>query len=74
MAVSIISITNISHQVVTILYGNTTAGDSRSKFAYNLAGEMVIAPGASTDIEEGRVDAGQLESLKRKGLLTTTVR
>ena len=73
MAVRIVNITNISHQVLKLLYGETLATKNTSKFPYHEAGEITIVPGASAQIEESRLDAGQLEAFKRKGLISTTV-
>lgn len=74
MAISMITITNISHQVIKVLYGTIPSGDSTSSFPYTDAGEIQIQPGAAAEIEEKRIDPGQIESLKRKGLLTTVIR
>ena len=74
MAVRIISITNISHQVLKLLYGKTLQTENTSKFPYNDAGEITITPGSSTEVEENRIDLGQVEGFKRKGLISTVTR
>lgn len=74
MAVRIVSITNISHQIIKILYGETLQTESKSKFPYTEAGEITIVPGASTEVEENRLDLGQIEAFRRKGLVATTTR
>lgn len=71
--VSIVTITNISSQVINVLYGEIPAAQTAqaSNFAYTEAGQFAIAPGASTTIEQNRVDLGQLASFRTKGLITT---
>jgi hypothetical protein len=73
MAVRIVVVSNISHQVINLLYGETLATGNPSKFPYHQSGELTLAPGSSAEIEEDRLDAGQLEQFKRKGLITSTV-
>lgn len=74
MAARVVSITNISHQVVKVLYGETLQSESRTQFPYTAAGEITIVPSASTEVEENRLDLGQIEAFRRKGLITTTTR
>ena len=74
MAVRIVSVTNISHQIIRLLYGETLQTENKSKFPYTEAGEIMIVPGASTEVEENRLDMGQIEAFRRKGLISTTTR
>lgn len=74
MAVKLINITNVSPQLVRILYGVGKTGNDASGLPLTEAGELPIPPGGKVEIEANRVDAGQIESLKRKNLITTVVR
>ncbi len=74
MAAALTTITNTSKQIVPILV-NAIASDkanANSDIAANVAQQMQIAPGAETTIETKRIDLGQLDQLRRKGLLTYT--
>jgi hypothetical protein len=72
MSVSIVNITNISQQVINILYSQIAQNLSASAYVYTSAGQIGIQPGKSTAIEADRVDLGQLKALSNKGLITTT--
>lgn len=76
MTVSLTTITNISKQVVPILVNNipTTDAAAGSDIPSATASQMPIAPGAEFSIESRRLDQGQLEQLRRLGLLTYVVR
>lgn len=75
MATSITTITNISSQVIPILV-NPIAVDKasvNSDLPPDDARQLQIPAGSSTRIETARLDAGQLDQLRRKRLLTYSV-
>ena len=74
MAAALTTITNISKQTIPILV-NEIARDkanAESDVPPATAQQMFISPGSPLTIETKRVDLGQLEQLRRKGLLTFT--
>lgn len=74
MAVSTTTITNISRQAIPVLVDPTTnaAASANSGLEAAYAGQLSIPAGTSITIESARLDVGQLDQLRRKGLLTTT--
>jgi len=76
MAVGITTITNVSKQVVPILVNAISASDasSSSNIPAGKAEQMQIAPNSEFSIETRRIDLGQLEQLKRAGLIIYTNR
>lgn len=72
MAVRVLTITNISKQVIKILYGSIENAGATSQITASASGEIAIQANKSVNIEENRLDAGQIESLKRKNLITTS--
>lgn len=74
MAVRLLNITNISNQTVPLLYGTIDADKSTSTIDYTKSGTLNIPPNTSVEIEKQRLDAGQVDQLKNKKLITTTER
>lgn len=70
------TITNISRQAVPIMVNATTiaAVQVGSDLNETRAEQNSIPPGAELNIESNRVDIGQLERLRRFGLITFTLR
>ena len=69
---AVITITNISKQVIPILVNEIATSDasSTSDIAPSVAQQMQIAAGAQVTIETIRVDVGQLDQLRRKKLIS----
>jgi hypothetical protein len=74
MATRLVNITNISNQIVPILYGTIDAAKSNSTVDYTKSGTLIISPSTSIEIEKQRTDAGQLDQLKNKKIITVTER
>lgn len=76
MATSLTTITNISKQNIPILVDSisNSAASTGSDIPASRAEQMQIAPGAEFSIESRRLDKGQLEQLRRLGLITYVVR
>ncbi len=74
MAVSVTTITNLSKQAVPILVSEIqkSKASPSSGLAANEARQLLIQPGSEITLEARRVDVGQLEQLRRKGLLSFT--
>lgn len=74
MAVSVTTITNLSKQAVPILVGEIPASKASesSGLPPGEARQLLIQPGSEITVETRRVDVGQLEQLRRKGLLSFT--
>lgn len=74
MAVSVTTITNLSKQAVPILVSEIplSKASASSGLAASEARQLLIQPGAELTVETRRVDLGQLEQLRRKGLLSFT--
>jgi hypothetical protein len=74
MAVALVTITNISNQVIPILVNaiSLTSANPASDISATTASQMAIPIGAKVTIETQRIDLGQLDQLRRKGLITYT--
>lgn len=72
MATNLVTITNISAQVVPIIIDSVLASlaSASSDIAASRTEPVALAPGAGMTIEQSRVDAGQLEQLAKKRLIT----
>lgn len=70
------TITNISKQAVPILVNEIQLANVQvgSDLAANRAEQTLIAPGAELNIETNRIDIGQLEQLRRIGVISFTTR
>lgn len=75
MAVTIsqVTITNVSPQVVPVLYDAIEISKNVSTVGYNKSGQLLIPPGGNVTIEAERVDLGQLDQFRRNGLITYSV-
>jgi hypothetical protein len=72
MAASVYTITNNSKQVIPILVGSipaSKAADS-SDVQARVGSQVSVAPGSTLTIEKIRVDIGQLDALRNRGLIT----
>lgn len=74
MAQTLINVTNISSQVIELLYGAIDSDNSTSNIPAGRSGLMKLAPGASVELELPRVDAGQLENLRKLNVISYTKR
>lgn len=74
MAQTLINITNVSNQLVELLYGAIDSDNNTSDIAASRSGLMKLKAGASIELEIPRVDAGQLENLRKLGVITYTKR
>lgn len=72
MPVQLLTITNLSPQVVPILVDaiDTDKSNALSDISPTDARQMQIAPGAAVTIERQRVDLAQLDRLRGFGLLS----
>lgn len=68
--ISVTTISNISNQVVKLLYSKTAASNSATTVDYNTDGELAIQPGSSVKIESLRIDQGQLQKLASSKLIS----
>jgi len=73
MKTSTTVVTNVSKQVVKVLYSEVARDASSSVIPPNTSGELAIAPGGKLTIESSRLDAGQLEAFRKKGLVSYTI-
>jgi len=75
MAVTIsqVTITNVSPQVVPVLYDTIDLSKSVSTVGYNKSGQLLVPPGGNIKLETERVDLGQLDQFRRNGLITYVV-
>jgi len=71
VASNLITITNVSKQLIPILVNETTiAGiQAGSDLPETVSEQTFIPPGAELNIETNRVDIGQLEQLQRLGVI-----
>ena len=68
--VRVATVQNISKQVINVLYGPmATSEDNVSVFGFKDAGELGLAPGASMQIEDRRLDHGQIQAFQNKNLI-----
>ncbi len=74
MAISTTNITNISRQAIPILVNPVTnaAASANSSLEAAYAGQLSIPPGTTVTIETSRLDVGQLDQIRRKGLISYT--
>lgn len=74
MASNLITITNISKQIIPILVDSIANNQSLagSTIPASKAEQLTIAPGAELSIEQRRVDIAQLSQLRKLGLITYT--
>lgn len=74
MAVSVTTITNISKQVIPVLVNEVplSKASDNSDLPPGDARQLMIQPGTSIRVETRRLDLGQLDQLRRKGLLSYT--
>lgn len=74
MATALTTITNISKQAVPVLVNEITlsSANANSDIAAATASQMSIPPGSQVSLETRRLDLGQLEQLRRLGLITFT--
>jgi hypothetical protein len=74
MAVAVTTITNLSKQAVPVLVNEIPLAKTSesSDLPPGEARQLLIQPGASITVESRRLDQGQLDQLRRKGLLSYT--
>jgi len=65
------TVTNISQQIIKVLFSKIAASASTTSIPPNTAGELAIVPGTQLTIETNRLDLGQIRTFQRKGLLTS---
>jgi hypothetical protein len=72
VAATLKTITNISKQSVPILVNeiDLSSAHDNSSLAPTEARQISIPPGSELAIEDSRIDIGQLEQLRRLGLIT----
>jgi hypothetical protein len=72
----LVTITNVSNQVIPVLVNSTTLGNSnaQSDIEYFKSQSTAIAPGAELNVERERVDLAQLEQLRRLGTISFVTR
>jgi len=69
MAVPVTTISNISRQVIKILYQQGDALNAAGDVSYAYTGMLEIHPGKSVTIEAIRINLGQLKNLEAKNLI-----
>jgi hypothetical protein len=75
MASALTTITNISNQNIPVLVDEVPLNKANpaSDVSPATALQMQITPGSQVTLESRRLDLGQLEQLRRKGLITFQV-
>lgn len=73
VAIRTVKITNVSTQAVNVMYSNIDAAKSVTSVAAADAGSLTILPARNVTIEQSRVDMGQLEAMRNRGLIVFTV-
>lgn len=64
------AITNISKQVVPIVYSSIVAAKSATTVPFNESGIIQLQPGKQVTIETERIDVGQLTTFATNLLIT----
>jgi len=62
-------IQNVSNQAIEILHQQGDADNAAGDIPYSTTGMLKIMPGSSIQIEEARIDLGQLQNLEGKNLI-----
>lgn len=72
----LVTITNVSNQVIPILVDSTTLANqnAQSDIEYYKSQSTSLAPGAELNVERERVDLAQLEQLRRLGTISFVTR
>ena len=73
MSVQVITIHNVSPQIVKVLYNTIGKLSSNSTIPYDNTGDLAIVPHSSVQIEIDRIDLAQIQTMRTKGLITTTI-
>ncbi len=74
MATALITITNVSQQVVPILVNEISLNSANglSDLSASTASQLQIPPGSQVRLEKSRIDIGQLEQLQNLKVITFT--
>ena len=69
MAIRTKTIQNVSQQAIDILHQEGDVDNAAGDIPYSATGMLKLMPGSSSQIEEARIDIGQLQNLQAKGLI-----